>query len=67
MDEADGDDAIDMTPQIAVAPEFSLHQIASFKEMEKEFSRERNSQYIVSAHISYIISIFIFFAIGSKN
>jgi len=47
MNEADGDDAIDMSPQMAVAPEFSVHQITSFKEMEKEFSRERTSQYIV--------------------
>ncbi|CAF2378828.1 unnamed protein product [Rotaria sp. Silwood2] len=48
MDDADGDDTIDMTPQIAVAPEFSVHQIASFKEIEHEFSRERASQYIDS-------------------
>jgi len=48
MDEADADDAIDMTPQIAVAPEFSINQIASFKEIENEFSRERASQYIDS-------------------
>jgi len=49
MDEVDGDDTIDMTPQIAVAPEFfSIHQIASFNEIENEFSRERTSQYIDS-------------------
>ncbi|CAF3383419.1 unnamed protein product [Rotaria sp. Silwood1] len=48
MDDADADDTIDMTPQVAVAPEFSVHQIASFKEIEHEFSRERASQYIDS-------------------
>lgn len=42
----DADDAIDFTPEIAVAPEFSINQIASFKEIEKEFTRERASQYI---------------------
>ncbi len=40
---------------------FSVNQIASFKEIEKEFSRERSSQYIVRAHIKYIISILVFF------
>ncbi|CAF1164080.1 unnamed protein product [Adineta steineri] len=48
MDDADGDDNIDMAPDVAVAPDFSVHQIATFKEIEKEFSRTRASQYIDS-------------------
>lgn len=42
----DDDDQGNAGPQVAVAPEFSIHQIASFKEMENEFSRERASQFI---------------------
>ncbi|CAF3115286.1 unnamed protein product [Rotaria socialis] len=48
MDDADGDDTINMAPEVAVAPEFSIHQIASFKEIENDFCRERASQYIDS-------------------
>ncbi|UJR10346.1 hypothetical protein I4U23_014552 [Adineta vaga] len=46
MDDADGDDAIDMAPETAAVPDFSFHQIATFKEIEKEFSRTRASQFI---------------------
>ncbi|CAF0846912.1 unnamed protein product [Adineta ricciae] len=46
MDDADDDERIDMAPETEAAPEFSVHQIATFKEIEKEFSRTRASQYI---------------------
>ncbi|CAF1242543.1 unnamed protein product [Didymodactylos carnosus] len=47
-DDADGDESLDMAPQMADAPEFTAHQIASYKEIETEFLRERASQYIDS-------------------
>ncbi|CAF4741675.1 unnamed protein product [Rotaria sp. Silwood1] len=46
MDEADNENAIDMTLQVAVAPIFSANQMASFKEIEKDLSRANISQYI---------------------
>ena len=35
------------THSTACLPRFSIYQIASFKQIEKEFSREHTSQYIV--------------------
>ncbi|CAF0845411.1 unnamed protein product [Rotaria sordida] len=46
MDEADNDNPMNMTLQVAVAPVFSANQLASFKEIEKDLSRERTSQHI---------------------
>jgi hypothetical protein len=36
---------------VHVTSRFSIHQLASFKEMESEFSRERVSQFIVRMSI----------------
>ncbi|CAF1268852.1 unnamed protein product [Adineta steineri] len=47
-EDIEGDDAVDIPPQIATVPQFSVYQIASFEEMEKEFSRLRVNQYIDS-------------------
>ncbi|CAF3236154.1 unnamed protein product [Rotaria socialis] len=46
MDDADGESTIDMKPEVAVAPQFSTSQVASFKEIEKDFVRQRVSQHI---------------------
>ena len=38
-----------------IFPRFSVHQIATFKEIEKEFSRARASQYIVRINVKDIL------------
>ncbi|CAF5163360.1 unnamed protein product [Rotaria magnacalcarata] len=45
-DDVDGESTIDMKPDVAAAPQFSTDPVASFKEIEKDFVRQRVSQYI---------------------
>ncbi|UJR35748.1 hypothetical protein I4U23_028497 [Adineta vaga] len=47
-DDAEPDDSNDAPPSINIAPKFSVNQIASYQEIENEFSRQRINQYIDS-------------------
>ncbi|CAF1173267.1 unnamed protein product [Adineta ricciae] len=47
-DDVEGEDANDAPPQDAVTPKFSVNQIASFQEIQNEFTRQRANQHIDS-------------------